>query len=128
MSNLYFHFPFCKQACHYCNFHFSTNTKNQVDSYVEGHSMQRELDIRSDEVQVHLCKASILGEDLTSHYCLPIQIAALLDKLFSLNLRFMSPLEITLEVNPDDVSAAYLSDLKHAGVNRLSLGVQSFSR
>ena len=47
MSNLYFHFPFCKQACHYCNFHFSTNQKG-IDQMWG--AMQRELELRSDEV------------------------------------------------------------------------------
>ena len=120
MSNLYFHFPFCKQACHYCNFHFSTNTKNQ-DSLWK--AMNKELTMRSEEINSPL--ESIYFGGGSPSLLDPKQIEEILTAVQS-QFKVNKPLEITLEVNPDDVSAAYLSDLKYAGINRLSLGVQSF--
>lgn len=120
MSNLYFHYPFCKQACHYCNFHFSTNQK-QVDQM--WHSMQRELEIRFDEVKVPL--QSIYFGGGSPSLLPPDKIASLLDQVNS-NHSIHDSHEITMEVNPDDVTREYLKEIKQAGVNRLSLGIQSF--
>lgn len=120
MSNLYFHYPFCKQACHYCNFHFSTNQK-QVDQMWQ--SMQRELEIRFDEVKVPL--QSIYFGGGSPSLLPPDKIASLLDQVKS-NHSIHDSLEITMEVNPDDVTREYLKEIKQAGVNRLSLGIQSF--
>lgn len=120
MSNLYFHYPFCKQACHYCNFHFSTNQK-EVDQLEEG--MLKELDLRLTELKTPLESIYFGGGS-------PSLLSA--DKLSNLihqskaKFSFHDGIEITLEVNPDDVSKSYLKDVKEAGVNRLSLGVQSF--
>ena len=120
MSNLYFHYPFCKQACHYCNFHFSTNQK-EVDQLEEG--MLKELDLRLTELKTPLESIYFGGGS-------PSLLSA--DKLSNLihqskaKFSFHDGIEITLEVNPDDVSKSYLKDVKEAGVNRLSIGVQSF--
>jgi len=120
MSNLYFHYPFCKQACHYCNFHFSTNQK-QVDQL--WYSMQRELEIRFDEVKVPL--QSIYFGGGSPSLLPPNKIASLLDRVKAQH-SIHDSLEITMEVNPDDVTREYLKEIKQAGVNRLSLGIQSF--
>ena len=120
MSNLYFHYPFCKQACHYCNFHFSTNQK-QVDQL--WYSMQRELEIRFDEVKVPL--QSIYFGGGSPSLLPPNKIASLLDRVKAQH-SIHDSLEITMEVNPDDVTREYLREIKQAGVNRLSLGIQSF--
>lgn len=120
MSNLYFHFPFCKQACHYCNFHFSTNQKG-IDQMWG--AMQRELELRSDEVNDPLESIYFGGgsPSLLPHDKI-IQLLGQVRTQFSLQ----EQLEVTLEVNPDDVTQKYLRELKQAGVNRLSLGIQSF--
>lgn len=120
MSNLYFHYPFCKQACHYCNFHFSTNQK-QVDQL--WYSMQRELEIRFDEVKVPL--QSIYFGGGSPSLLPPNKIASLLERVKAQH-SIHDSLEITMEVNPDDVTREYLKEIKQAGVNRLSLGIQSF--
>ena len=120
MSGIYIHIPFCKQACHYCNFHFSTNQK-EVDQLEEG--MLKELDLRLTELKTPLESIYFGGGS-------PSLLSA--DKLSNLihqskaKFSFHDGIEITLEVNPDDVSKSYLKDVKEAGVNRLSLGVQSF--
>ena len=120
MSNLYFHYPFCKQACHYCNFHFSTNSKNK-DTLWE--TMKKELVLRSKEISEPI--ESIYFGGGSPSLLNPKAIEDLI-KLIKLHFKLENHLEVTLEVNPDDVTADYLSGLKKAGINRLSLGVQSF--
>ena len=120
MSNLYFHYPFCKQACHYCNFHFSTNSKNK-DTLWE--TMKKELVLRSKEISEPI--ESIYFGGGSPSLLSPKAIEDLI-KLIKLHFKLEDHLEVTLEVNPDDVTADYLSGLKKAGINRLSLGVQSF--
>ena len=120
MSNLYFHYPFCKQACHYCNFHFSTNSKNK-DTLWE--KMKKELVLRSKEISEPI--ESIYFGGGSPSLLNPKAIEDLI-QLIKLHFKLEDHLEVTLEVNPDDVTADYLSGLKKAGISRLSLGVQSF--
>jgi len=120
MANLYFHYPFCKQACHYCNFHFSTSLtqKNRMWKALKNELIQRADELQSPIESVYFGggSPSLLNAE---------EIQNIMDRIR--NLVDVNPvLEVTLEVNPDDVSAAYLKGLKAAGVNRLSLGVQSF--
>lgn len=120
MANLYFHYPFCKQACHYCNFHFSTSLKQKNRMWK---ALKNELIQRADELQSPIESVYFGGGSPSLLNAEEIQ--NIMDRIR--NLVDVSPvLEVTLEVNPDDVSAAYLKGLKAAGVNRLSLGVQSF--
>lgn len=120
MSNLYFHYPFCKQACHYCNFHFSTTSKKK-DAVWE--AMKKEMVLRAYEISSPI--QSIYFGGGSPSLLNPKSIEELWDLI---NLHFtLEPLvEVTLEVNPDDVSESYLIELKKVGINRLSLGVQSF--
>ena len=120
MSNIYFHYPFCKQACHYCNFHFST-TKTGQDKMWD--AMQQELKLRADEAKVSIESVYFGGgsPSLISPKKIEVLLKYIQDK-FIVN----TSLEVTLEVNPDDVSLQYLEALKQAGVNRVSLGIQSF--
>ncbi|MDG1762732.1 MAG: radical SAM family heme chaperone HemW [Flavobacteriaceae bacterium] len=120
MSNLYFHYPFCKQACHYCNFHFSTSIKHK-DTLWE--AMKMELKLRSKEM-ISPIESIYFGGGSPS-LINPKSIKELID-LTKQNFTLYSEVEITLEVNPDDVNESYLIELKKAGINRLSLGVQSF--
>jgi len=120
MSNLYFHYPFCKQACHYCNFHFSTSSKHK-DTLWE--AMKMELKLRSKEM-ISPIESIYFGGGSPS-LINPKSIKELID-LTKQNFTLYSEVEITLEVNPDDVNESYLIELKKAGINRLSLGVQSF--
>ena len=120
MAGIYIHYPFCKQACHYCNFHFSTQLKHQ-DTVLE--SMFSELEMRS----------SFLSSPIESIYFGGGSPSLLNTKwigrwLESINKYFeMQPkVEITLEVNPDDATKGYLSSIRQAGINRISLGIQTF--
>jgi len=121
MSGIYLHIPFCKKACHYCNFHFSTTAKYIDDMVV---ALKNELQLRKDEVQLPI--ETIYFGGGTPSLLRTTQLEELLNQVFSTFAVVASP-EITLEVNPDDLSKAYLNDLNNLGVNRLSIGVQSFN-
>ena len=120
MSNLYIHYPYCKQACHYCNFHFSTMKKgrDQIMGLIE-----KELEIRVNEVKSPLDSIYFGGgsPSLISSKSLGCFIQKIKE-----DFEISNEVEITMEVNPDDVSKDYLFGLKESGINRLSLGIQSF--
>ncbi|MFD0932628.1 radical SAM family heme chaperone HemW [Psychroflexus salinarum] len=120
MSSLYIHIPFCKQACHYCDFHFSTSLKHKA-KLVE--AICKELSMRKDELSSTIENIyfgggtpSLLSEsDLTSIF----------ETIYS-EYHIVDYPEITLEANPDDLNFDYLKMLSRTKVNRLSIGVQSF--
>jgi len=122
MAGLYLHIPFCKQACHYCDFHFSTSLglKERLVA-----AMVRELELRRHYLPPGTALDTIyLGGGTPS-----LLSAAELAQLFEAVHRHFSVAggaEITLEANPDDMSAAKLRELHQAGINRLSIGLQSF--
>ena len=120
MSNIYVHYPYCKQACHYCNFHFSTTNKGK-DNILD--LIEKELEIRSNEVKSPLESIYFGGgsPSLISNKSLDVFL-----KKINRDFSISDKIEITMEVNPDDVTEDYLHGLKASGVNRLSLGVQSF--
>ncbi len=119
MAAVYFHYPFCKQACHYCNFHFSTSLRKS-DLMIA--AMLKELNLRSSELNSSITSI-YFGGGSPSLMRAPA-LAAFLEVLS--RFEWAADIEITVEVNPDDVTAAYLSELKSLGVNRLSVGIQSF--
>ena len=120
MSNLYIHYPFCKQACHYCNFHFSTSDKG-TEQMIQ--VMEKELRIRAKEINSPF--DSIYFGGGSPSLIDPELIASFIKKIKD-DFMTSPTLEITIEVNPDDVSQDYLLGLKESGINRLSLGIQSF--
>ncbi len=122
MANIYIHYPFCKKACHYCNFHFSTNLKNQ-SVVLEG--ILKEIELRSSEMKSPIESIYFGGGSpsiIESNF-----IEKILNKIFK-KYNVKKDLEITLELNPDDFSRDYLTEIKVIGVNRISLGVQSFDQ
>ena len=120
MANLYIHYPFCKQACYYCNFHFSTATKSRDSVWM---AIQKEFDLRKGEM-LHPLESIYFGGGSPSLLD-PKQLFAFIKKIKK-ECTVVDAVEITIEVNPDDVSAEYLQALKNAGINRLSFGIQSF--
>ena len=122
MAAVYFHVPFCKQACHYCNFHFSTSLKHKT-SILE--AMLVELDLRKQELPSESIINSIYFGGGTPSLLFSDDIKSLIERV---NAHFIisDDVEITLEMNPDDYRANYLEELKLVGVNRLSVGIQSF--
>ncbi|TDQ32370.1 radical SAM family heme chaperone HemW [Zeaxanthinibacter enoshimensis] len=121
MSGIYIHIPFCKQACHYCDFHFSTNTKH-MEAMVD--ALQTELVMRKDELGQAEIKTIYFGGGTPSILSMQ-DLDRLIDTVFKY-YRVTTDPEITLEANPDDLSKNKIKELSHSSVNRLSIGVQSF--
>jgi oxygen-independent coproporphyrinogen-3 oxidase len=120
MSGIYLHIPFCRKACHYCNFHFSTSAK-YTDQMVA--ALKKEISLRKDEVQAPIETLYFGGG--TPSMLTASQIRLLIDEVYAQYLVVALP-EITLEANPDDLTPTYLKAIKAAGINRLSIGIQSF--
>jgi oxygen-independent coproporphyrinogen-3 oxidase len=129
LAGIYIHIPFCKQACYYCNFHFSTSLalKNEMIG-----SLLFEIEIRSKSDQRNI---SIIdpGEEISTIYfgggtpsLLSYQeLEKILSNILS-KYTVSQDAEITLEANPDDINIEKLKEWKLAGINRLSIGIQSF--
>jgi oxygen-independent coproporphyrinogen-3 oxidase len=121
MAGIYIHIPFCKQACHYCDFHFSTNTRLKAPML---QAIAQELRMRKEYMGALQVKSIYLGGGTPS-----LLEAAALEALLVLiaqNFSLHKDMEITLEANPDDITLAKLQILRAVGINRLSIGVQSF--
>lgn len=121
MSGIYIHIPFCKQACHYCDFHFSTSMKKKDEMVL---ALAKELEMRKDEFVQETVETIYFGGGTPSR----LQIADLRLQIVAIynNYKVIEKPEITLEANPDDLSEDYLIELTKIGVNRLSIGIQSF--
>ena len=121
MAGIYLHVPFCKQACHYCDFHFSTNVKHRP-AVVQ--AMVRELTVQRDYLGGDEVDTIYLGGG-TPSLLTESELAQLLNTVYHLFPTKGAP-EITLEANPDDMTADRLAVWLKTGVNRLSVGIQSF--
>ncbi len=121
MSGIYLHIPFCKQACHYCDFHFSTNLKHKA-ALLE--AMQTELRSRQGEKWEKPVETLYFGGG-TPSLLTPEEIAAFVELVAEV-YGLSDTVEITLEANPDDLDTERLRQLKAGPVNRLSIGIQSF--
>jgi oxygen-independent coproporphyrinogen-3 oxidase len=120
MNSLYIHIPFCKQACHYCDFHFSTSLKHK-DQLVQAIGM--ELTLRKTELPGAVENIYFGGG--TPSLLSENDLNFIFDTIYS-NYEVVESPEITLEANPDDLDVEYLQILSKSKVNRLSIGVQSF--
>ncbi len=119
--HLYLHIPFCHQACHYCDFHFSTNTAYKSDLV---HAICQEIALQKDYLDDKSLKTIYFGGGTPS-----LLTSEELEKILNMIHQYFSienEAEITLEANPEDLNPTYLSDLKTLGINRLSIGIQSF--
>ncbi len=120
MAGIYFHFPFCRQACHYCNFHFSTQLKHQ-EKMLRG--FEKEIELRAEQWPDAL--DSIYFGGGSPSLLTPASVEKLINAVTK-NFKLGESVEITIEVNPDDVSFEYLEAMSTIGINRLSIGIQSF--
>ena len=121
MAGIYIHIPFCKQACHYCDFHFSTNFRN-VTSLIS--ALKKEVELQSNYLAGETIETIYFGGGTPS--AIPVlEIDCLIKTIREIHPVIKKP-EITLEANPDDLTTENLLAWKKAGVNRLSVGVQSF--
>ena len=121
MAGIYIHIPFCKQACHYCDFHFSTSLKHKTHLVK---SINKELFLRKSELKSEFIETIYFGGG-TPSLLSPDEIRSILKTIFNDFEVVLNP-EITFEVNPDDIDENYLKVIKKLGVNRLSIGIQSF--
>lgn len=121
MAGIYIHIPFCKKKCHYCNF-FSLATTRYRPEFLE--SLLLEIEQRKTYLPSPRIDSIYLGGGTPSLYSATDlnRIFEKLEEVFDIN----PSAEITLEANPDDLSAEYLKSLKSTSINRLSIGVQSF--
>ena len=119
-GGIYIHIPFCKQACHYCDFHFSTSLKNK-DRIIS--AIITEMKLRTNELSGTIQTIYFGGGTpslLTSE-----ELNWIIDAVYE-NFSVAENPEITLEANPDDLSNEVLKHLAASPINRLSIGVQSF--
>ncbi|MGZ8539070.1 MAG: radical SAM family heme chaperone HemW [Chitinophagaceae bacterium] len=123
MSGIYIHIPFCKQACHYCNFHFSISLRYKNELIA---ALLKEIEISgsSGATAPDIIETIYFGGG-TPSLCKKDEIQSILEKLRSF-FNVSPAAEITIEANPDDISKEKLNDWKEAGINRLSIGIQSF--
>lgn len=120
MAGIYFHIPFCRQACLYCDFHFTTKL-SKMDELVN--ALKAELRLRNDYLGNEKVQTVYFGGGTPSLLSVK-HLSSLLEEIHQLFPTQL--LETTLEANPDDLSAEKLQDWKSLGIDRLSLGIQSF--
>jgi oxygen-independent coproporphyrinogen III oxidase len=119
--HLYIHIPFCKKACSYCDFHFSTN-QNLQDEVIK--SICKEIILQKYFLQNSNLETIYFGGG-TPSLLIQSQLGAIFETI-SAHYSLKNIKEITLEANPDDIGIEKLKLWKAAGINRLSIGVQSF--
>ena len=120
MAGIYIHIPFCKQACHYCDFHFSTSLKHK-DGMVD--ALMREIAMRTNELQKPVENIYFGGG--TPSLLESDEVHSIIDKVYA-HFQVIDKPEITLEANPDDLHTDKLKELAATPINRLSIGIQSF--
>ena len=121
MSGIYIHIPFCKQACHYCDFHFSTSLKKKDEMVL---ALAKEIALRATEFKDEVIETIYFGGGTPS--ILEIQdLRFLIDEVYR-NYTVAENPEITVEANPDDLTETRIIELSQNKINRLSIGVQSF--
>jgi len=121
MSGIYIHIPFCKQACHYCDFHFSTNLKKKDEMVL---ALAKEIQLRKNEFQDEIVETIYFGGGTPS--ILQVEdLRFLIDEVYR-NYKVVENPEITVEANPDDLTENRIIELSKNKVNRLSIGIQSF--
>jgi oxygen-independent coproporphyrinogen-3 oxidase len=121
MAGIYIHIPFCRQKCYYCDFYKTVNT-NQTDTFIS--TLEKETVLRKSYISEEKVKTIYFGGGTPS---------VLTEKQLSAVFKFLHEYfsvvpdaEITFEANPDDLTKEYLQMLKNTGINRLSIGIQSF--
>lgn len=121
MAGIYIHIPFCRQACHYCNFHFTASLRHKDDLVA---AILKETELHKDYLTGEIVETIYFGGG-TPSLCTVNEVRRIMEKIHS--VYSVSPgAEVTLEANPDDITEEKLTGWKDAGINRLSIGVQSF--
>jgi oxygen-independent coproporphyrinogen-3 oxidase len=121
MSGIYIHIPFCKQACHYCDFHFSTSLKKKSEMVA---ALAHEISMRKGEFEQEVVETIYFGGGTPSQLQIT-DLTFLIDTVYQ-NYSVSDHPEITLEANPDDLDDSIIHQLANTRINRLSIGIQSF--
>lgn len=121
MSGIYIHIPFCKQACHYCNFHFSTSLHKKDEMVL---ALAKEIEMRKSEFEEEVVETIYFGGGTPSILTIE-DLKFLIDEVYR-NYKVVENPEITVEANPDDLSKERIIELATTRINRLSIGIQSF--
>jgi oxygen-independent coproporphyrinogen-3 oxidase len=121
MSGIYIHIPFCKQACHYCDFHFSTSLKKKDEMVL---ALAKEIVLRKSEFKDERVETIYFGGGTPSILEIA-DLRLLIDAVYK-NYKVVENPEITVEANPDDLTEQRIVELSNNRVNRLSIGIQSF--
>ena len=139
MAGIYIHIPFCKQACNYCNFHFSTSLKQKDDLIIAlvkeistnpyppkkiGAGLKEEIEQPDAKISKEIINTLYFGGGTPS--ILTIEDLKIIFDALHQRFVFACDIEITLEANPDDITSLKLQVWKQMGINRLSVGIQSF--
>ncbi len=124
MAGIYLHIPFCKQKCTYCDFHFSTSFESYRLEMIE--AIAKEIISRKDYLEKEPLNSIYFGGG-TPSILTGEELSLLLNSVRS-HFEIADNVEITLEANPDDIQLESLKIWKNAGINRLSIGVQSFRK
>jgi oxygen-independent coproporphyrinogen-3 oxidase len=120
MAGIYLHIPFCKKACHYCNFHFSTQT-DTIQALVD--ALIQEIELQKSYIKEPI--ETIYFGGGTPSLLNEAQLKAILAAIDT-HFKVTTTIECTLEANPDDIDPIKLAAWKQLGINRLSIGIQSF--
>lgn len=120
MAGIYIHIPFCRKACHYCNFHFSTQTKH-IEDFTK--ALIQEIQLQKNYLQAPVETLYFGGG--TPSLLNPSAFEAIYEAIQA-HYTLSDNLEFTVEANPDDLDLEKAKSLKSLGVNRLSIGIQSF--
>ena len=122
MAGIYFHIPFCKTRCSYCDF-YSTTDKNKVPELIKAEL--KEVDLRKNYLSNEVIETIYFGGG-TPSLISPGNIEKLINTVYK-NFKIDANLEITIEVNPDDINSNKIKLYNKIGVNRISVGLQSFN-
>ncbi|WP_234859549.1 radical SAM family heme chaperone HemW [Aquimarina aquimarini] len=122
MSGIYIHIPFCKQACHYCDFHFSTSMKRKDDVIT---AICNEIVLRKSEIPSHTIIKTIYFGGGTPTVLSIDELQLIINTIYTY-YKIAKDAEITIEANPDDLTEEKIKSLAKSNVNRLSIGIQSF--
>ncbi len=121
MAGIYIHIPFCRQKCYYCDFYKTVNTSLR-QKFLS--TLKAEAKVRKIYLQNESLETIYFGGGTPSVLTVP-ELSDILQFLRQ-EYQVEDGAEITLEANPDDLTSAYLKGIKSAGINRLSIGIQSF--
>ena len=121
MAGIYIHIPFCKQACYYCDFHFSTSLKRK-DEMIQ--AISKEIILRKNDLEDEEIGSIYFGGG-TPSLLNKENLLAIFNAIYT-NYNVLQDAEITLEANPDDLSLQKIKELAKSPINRLSIGIQSF--